>query len=128
MADSTYIIGSDVLGAAPFVWPSVNEYPIEAAQDMLDEVALAEVESIIGQDHGLWPRGNVVWPGVELEEALRQLPPDWEYAIGAAQPQIVRMWEGTTQDLYSHLDPERRFDESFDEAMMRRTGMMRGGR
>ena len=77
---------------------------------------------------GLWHRGNVVWPGVELEEALATLPKNWEYAIGGVVPPGPTLWEGSTEDLYSRIDFDRTFDESFDDATMRRTGMMRGGR
>lgn len=120
---SLYILGGDVISALPArpVFPSVSEYPIEAAREMIEEV-----ENVIGTHHGLWPRGNYVWPGVELEEELRKLPENWEYAMGAITP-IVKLWEGTTEDLRSRLDFERAFDEGFDDAMIRRTGKMRGG-
>ena len=122
MADGLYILGSDVLAALPArpVFVSVNEYPIEDAREMLDEV-----EQVIGAHHGLWPRGNVVWPGVDLEEELWKAQHPVE--IVGAQTPIVKLWEGSAEDLLSRVDFDRTFDEGFDAALVRRTGKMRGG-
>lgn len=126
--------------------PSVREYPILDARDFDLDLSAVEVDQIIGEvlgevlGHGghvgLWPRGNVVWPGVELEEELSHLPAWAEYGIGAGVDVLVgltvvppgpRLWTGSTEDLLSRIDWDRTFDEGFDEATIRNTNRMRGG-
>lgn len=150
--NNQYLLGTDVLiGAVSQVVippaPGVYSSPVEVDDDA-DDIA-HEIEHVLGLrapgrcvgchrltvghvGHGGpgWPQGNWVWPGVDIDHVLARLAsgepePDMEIA-GAPQPQHVKLWEGTDEDLINQLDLARRWDEGFDEAMVRRTGKMRG--
>ncbi len=152
---NSYILGTDVLiGVAPIpgmppqvVLPSVNEYRLASPEDFeeepfdIDQIVGDAQTTVVGMHRGpfLWPRGNYVWPGVDVEDAIARLssgrPREDVEIVGAveaaidvlgAQPQVPTLWEGTEEELLSRLDLERRFDEKFDDAMIRRTGKMRG--
>lgn len=146
-----YITGTDVLGSivGVIVLPSVMEYDLVTPEDFADDVDARDFEideivgkiideDVLGLHSGpmLWPKGNYVWPGVELEQRLKQIPysgkggyGDIDFIIGSLPTPAPgpKLWEGTTEDLYARLDFGRTFDESFDDAMIRNTGKMRGG-
>ncbi len=117
--------------SGPSLWPRFPYRKPEIDIDALEaEIALAENEEseVLGAGAsglGPWPHGNLVWPGVELEQELRSAPPGWEYGIGLVPPGPT-LWTGTEEELVSRMDWDRSFDEGWDENLIRRTGRMRG--
>ena len=94
-------------GRGNYLYPNFYPYPyVDVEDEVLRIAALREIDDRLSA----------------VERSKK------ESVVGAGpQPQRVRHFPGTDEDAFDYLDIERDFDESFDHAMMRRTGLMRGG-
>lgn len=146
--------GSQVVLPSVNEYPLLRASDFDGEGERDADAAIAEAEFVLGHGHSHspvpWPQGNLVWPGTDIDDVIaRRLdelagPPPLVNCVergrafaegrlddvlgggGVSPLPAPHMWQGTEEDLLSRIDLERTFDESFDDAMVRRTGRMRG--
>ncbi len=131
--DATSLDPEDVDTAAIYVEGLIEEdEEVIGANTGFNQEGLID-EEVIGANTGFnqvqlpWPQGNIVWPGVEIDDLIAEMDENQPlFVLGApAIPKGPVYFEGPDSELINYLDLERTFDEDFDSAMLRRTGAFR---